>query len=161
MKLKDYSADGMNSSGSRVPNRAAKKTVNKDKSTAPKTSLTMSKVINQVKHDADTLLTLDELFTALSSLVMLTQPDPNHSGIRDANRLNQIIDEAVHHLPNEYQIAGQKEVSTVQALLSKHYYREANIHVMKWAQAIGETIKNLKEPPQDVQAVLRQKARLK
>ena len=161
MKLKDYSAEGMNSSGSRVPNRAAKESVNKDKSAVSKTSLTMSKMINQMKHDADTLLTLDELFTALTSLVMLAQPDPNYSGIRDAKRLNQIIDEAVHHLPVQYQLLGQKEVDTVQGLLSKHYYREANIHVMKWAKAIGETIKNLKEPPQDVQAVLSQKARLK
>ena len=161
MKLKDYSADGMNSSGSRVPNPAAKKPFNKDKSIGSKTSLTMIKVINQVKHDADTLLTLDELYTALSSLVMLAQPDPNYNGIRDANRLNQIIDEAVHHLPVQYQSLGQKEVSTVQTLLGKHYYHEANIHVMKWAKVIGESIKNLKEPPQDVQVVLSQKARLK
>ncbi|MEP6986624.1 MAG: hypothetical protein ABI970_13545, partial [Chloroflexota bacterium] len=98
MKLKDYSADGVNSSNS-APNRSAKKQVNKDKSVPVKAGLTMSKVISQVKHDADTLLTLDELYTALSSLVMIAQPDPNYNGIRDANRLNQIIDETVDRLP--------------------------------------------------------------
>ena len=154
MKLKDYSADSSNSGRSRVPNRAAKKPVSK-------ASQTMSKVINQAARDADTLLTLDELFTALSSLVMLAQPDADYNGIADANKLNQIIDEAVHHLPVQYQAVGQAEVKTVKALLGKHAYREANLHVMKWAKVIGEHIENLREAPPDVQTVLGHKAQHK
>src|SRR5258706_5241354 len=126
MKLKAYSADGANSSGSRAPNRAAKKPVSKDKSITLKANQTMSKVMSQVKHDADTLLKLDELYTALSSLVMLHQPEADYNGIRDANRLNQIIDKAVQQLPAQYQAIGQAEVNPVQTLLGKHYYREAN-----------------------------------
>jgi hypothetical protein len=154
MKLKDYSADGMNSSGSRVPNRAAKKTVNKDKSTAPKTSLTMSKVINQVKHDADTLLTLDELFTALSSLVMVAQPDPDYVGITDANKLKAIINTAIKELPEDFRSAAQAEVEEVRAQLDAHHYEQAESHIMQHAQQIGNAISRLEHVPKDIAQIL-------
>jgi hypothetical protein len=148
MKFKDYSADNTNSSASHV---AAKS----------KTSQTLSKVISQAAHDADTLFTLDELYTALSSLVMQAKPDADYSGIRDAKQLKQIIDAAVHRLPTGYQATMQSEVNFVQTLLSKHAYSEANLHVMKGAKVIGEKIENLREAPEDVQAVLGHKAHLK
>src|SRR5690349_8205764 len=151
MKFKDYSADNTNSSTSRVPGRAAKS----------KTSQTLSTVISKASQDADTLFTLDELYTALSSLVMQAKPDADYSGIRDEKQLKQIIDAAVHRLPTAYQASMQTEVKSVQSLLSKHAYSEANLHVMKGAKVIGEKIENLREAPEDVQAVLGHKAHLK
>ena len=148
MKFKDYSADNTNSSASRV---AAKS----------KPRQTLSNVISKAAHDADTLFTLDELYTALSSLVMQAKPDADYSGIRDAKSLKQIIDAAVHRLPSAYQATMQTEVNSVQTLLNKHAYSEANLHVMKGAKVIGEKIENLREAPEDVQAILGHKAHLK
>ena len=152
MKLKDYSADGMNSSN--VPNRAAKKQVNKDKSAALKTGLTMSKVISQVKHDADTLLTLDELYTALSSLVMTAQPDADYVGMTDANKLKSIINAAIKELPKDFQPVAQEEVDEVRAQIEAHHYQQAETHVMQRAQQIGNFISHLEHVPQDIAQTL-------
>ena len=149
MKLKDYSADGMNSS-SGVPNRSAKKQVNKDKNTPVKAGLTMSKVISQVKHDADTLLTLDELYTALSSLVMIAQPDEDYVGITDANKLKSIINAAIKELPKDFQSVAQAEVDEVRAQIEAHHYQQAEAQVMQRAQQIGNFISHLEHVPQDI-----------
>jgi hypothetical protein len=154
MKLKDYSADGMNSGANRVPNRAAKKQVSKDKSTASKTELTMSKVINQVKHDADTLLALDELYTALSSLVMQAQPDADYVGITDANKLKTIISAAIKQLPKDLQAAAQAEVDAIHAQLETHHYQQAEKQIMQRAQQIGNFISHLEHMPKDIAQTL-------
>jgi hypothetical protein len=151
MKFKDYSADNTNSRTSRVPSPAAKS----------KADQSLAKVIKQAAHDVDTLFTLDELYTGLSSLVMQAKPDADYSGIRDAERLKQIIDAAVHRLPSAYQATMRSEVNSVQTLLTKHAYSEANLRVMKGAKVVGEHIENLREAPEDVQAVLGHKAHLK
>jgi len=149
MKIKDYSADGVNSS-SGVPNRSAKKQANKDKSAPVKAGLTMSKVISQVKHEADTLLTLDELYTALSSLVMIAQPDADYAGITDDNKLKSIINAAIKELPKDFQPAVQEEVDEVRAQIAAHHYQQAESHVMQRAQQIGNFISHLEHVPQDI-----------
>jgi hypothetical protein len=154
MKLKDYSADGMNSTGSSVPNRSAKRTVNKDKSTAAKTVLTMSKVINQVKYDADTLLTLDELYTALSSLVMLSHPHADYMGMTDANQLKAVISAAIKGLPKDFQPAAQAEVDEIRAQLETQHYQKAEAQVMQRAQQIGHSISRLEQVPDDIAQTL-------
>ena len=154
MKLKDYSADGMNTGNNHVPNRAAKKQVSKDKSTTSKTSLTMSKIINQVKHDADTLLTLDELYTALSSLVMLARPDADYVGITDANKLKAIINAAIKELPIDFQPAAQVEVEEIRGQLDAHHYEQAEKHIMQRAQQIGSSISRLEHVPKDIAQTL-------
>ena len=154
MKLKDYSAEGMNTGSSGVPNRAAKQQVSKDKSTTSKTSISMSKVINQVKHNADTLLTLDELYTALSSLVMLVKPDADYMGITDANKLKSIINAAIKQLPEDFQPAAQAEVEEVRAQLDAHHYQQAESHVMQRAQQIGNSISRLEHVPKDIAQTL-------
>ena len=150
MKLKDYSTDGTNSSQSRVP----KGQVNKSKSTTNKTGLTMSKIINQVKHDADTLLTLDELYTALSSLLMLAQPDADYVGITDANKLKSIISAAIKELPKDFQSTAQAEVDEVGAQLDAHHYQQAEKHIMQRAQQIGNSISHLENAPKDIAQTL-------
>ena len=153
MKLKDYSADGVNNSNS-SPNRSAKKQVNNDKSAPVKAGLTMSKVISQVKHDADTLLALDELYTALSSLVMIAQPDADYVGITDANKLKLIINAAIKELPKDFQPAAQEEVDEVRAQIEAHHYQQAETHVMQRAQQIGNFISHLEHVPPDIAQTL-------
>jgi len=150
MKLKDYSTDGTNSSQSRVP----KKQVSKNKSATNKTGLTMSKIINQVKHDADTLLTLDELYTALSSLLMLAQPDADYVGITDANKLKSIISAAIKELPKDFQSTAQAEVDEVGAQLDAHHYQQAEKHIMQRVQQIGNSISRLEHVPKDIAQTL-------
>jgi hypothetical protein len=150
MKLKDYSTDGTNSSQNRVP----KKQVSKNKSTTNKTELTMSKIINQVKHNADTLLTLDELYTALSSLVMPAQPDADYVGITDANKLKSIISAAIKELPKDFQSTAQAEVDEVGAQLEAHHYQQAEKHIMQRAQQIGNSISHLEHVPKDIAQTL-------
>jgi hypothetical protein len=154
MKLKDYSPNGMNSSGSSAPNRAAKKQISKVKSKASKTELTMTKVINQVKHEVDTLLTLDELYTALSSLVMQAQPDADYVGITDANQLKTIISATIKELPKDFQPAAQAEVDAVRAQLEAHHYQQAEKHIMQEAQQIGNFISHLERAPKDIAQAL-------